>query len=85
MWAQWHTIATSTDSRLCNSMEEEPPEEPNEPASGVASGGAGEPQEVGFPSTVADMKKDKNHWRRGLIRRKAVGYGRYLRWQTLCH
>ena len=79
MWVQWHTTATSTDSRLCNSMEEEPHEEPSEPASGMTSDGAGESQEVGFLSTEADMKKDKNHWRRGLIRRKAVGYGRYLR------
>lgn len=79
VWALWHTTATSTDSLLCTSMEEELSEEHSEPAIGVASDGTEEPQE-------ADTQKDKNHWhRRGLIRRRVVGYGGCLRWQKLCH
>ena len=73
VWALWHTTATSTDSLLCTSMEEELFEEHSEPVIGVASDGTEEPQE-------ADTQKDKNHWhRRGLIRRRVVGYGGCLR------
>ena len=79
VWAQWHTTATPTDSLLCTSMEGELPEEHSEPAIRGASDGAEEPQEEGFPSTVAGTQKDKRHWRRGLIKRKVVGYGGYFR------